>query len=139
MKFVRIFTVAVIISLASLTTTMVGASAQTKTTVQDHSLTRVDSNPRPWYYVIQQAGPVVFAKFTCVIFHESRSTWADPNLGDNNKYGSSGIFQIEDATWLRRSGFTFHVWLATPREQAIGALHIEQADTFQPWTTSVFC
>ena len=97
------------------------------------------NNPRPWYYSIQHAGPVIFHKFTCIIFHESRSTWSHPNLGDNSKVGSSGIFQFEDSTWLARSGFHFHVWLASPRQQAIGALRLEQADGFGPWTTSALC
>ena len=96
-------------------------------------------NPRPWYYAIQHAGPVIFHKFTCIIFHESRSTWAHPNLGDNRTWGSSGIFQFEDSTWLARSGFHFHVWQASPRQQAIGALRLEQADGFGPWTTSALC
>lgn len=97
------------------------------------------TNPRPWYFAIEHAGPAIFKKFTCIIHYESRSTWAHPNLGDNSRYGSSGIFQIEDSTWLARSGFHFHVWQASPRQQAIGALRLEQADGFGPWTTSVLC
>jgi hypothetical protein len=91
-------------------------------------------NPRPWYYAIAHSTPKTWARFTCVIKHESGSTWAHPNLGDNNRYGSSGIFQVEDATWLARSGMKMHIWQASPREQAIGALRIEQSDSFAPWS-----
>jgi hypothetical protein len=127
MKFIRTTLIAITFTVVSLVASPVVAHASP------------DQNPRPWYYAIQHAGPVIFARFTCIIWRESRSTWAHPNLGDNNRYGSSGIFQFEDSTWLRRSGFKFHVWLASPRQQAIGALNLERADGFGPWTTSRLC
>ena len=89
---------------------------------------------RRWYDPIRlHVSPPAWHTFTCIIYAESRSTWAHPNLGDNNRYGSSGIFQFENSTWLARSGFRFPVWQATPRQQAIGALRLERADGFGPW------
>lgn len=97
-------------------------------------------NPRPWNYSIMHASAHVREGFTCIIHHESTSTWAHPNLGDNNADGgSSGVFQIEESTWLARSGFTMPVWVATLREQAIGALRLEQVDGFSPWSTHWAC
>lgn len=113
-----------------------GATAHRKIT---HPARRSTNPVRPWFYVIERAGGRVFREFTCIIHYESTSTWAHPNLGDNNRWGSSGIFQIIESTWLARSGFHFPVWTATPAQQALGALRLERADGFGPWSTSRFC
>jgi hypothetical protein len=75
----------------------------------------------------------VRATFACIMWRESRSTFAHLNLGDNNRYGSSGIFQIEEATWLARSGFHIPVWTASPYQQELGAINLWRADGFAPW------
>ena len=76
--------------------------------------------------------------WTCILNHESRSTFAKPNLGDNNSYGSSGIFQIEQITWSAHQlaagvSKTVHVWQATALEQAKVAVAIFKADGFSLW------
>jgi hypothetical protein len=65
-----------------------------------------------------------------VIHAESRSTWAHPNLHDDDPEASnSGIFQIQDATFHAHFGDkSLHVWQATPRQQAIAAINIRWAD-----------
>jgi len=76
--------------------------------------------------------------WTCILHNESRSTFLHPNLGDNNPYGSSGIFQIEQVTWAAHqlaAGVPkrIHVWQATALEQAKVAVAIFKADGFSPW------
>jgi hypothetical protein len=73
------------------------------------------------------------ASFSCILWHESRSTFQHLNLGDNNRYGSSGIFQIEQQLWAARSGFRVPVWKATPYQQELGAIRIWRVDGFHPW------
>jgi hypothetical protein len=90
---------------------------------------------KPWFSPLAHVGVNAWRTFTCVIRRESNSTWSHPNLGDNNRYGSSGVFQIEDATWLARSGFRFHVWQASPYQQAVGAFNLWRADGFAPWVS----
>jgi hypothetical protein len=65
-----------------------------------------------------------------VIHAESRSTWAHPNLHDDDPAASnSGIFQIQDATFHAHFGVkTLHIWQASPRQQAIAAINIRWAD-----------
>lgn len=109
------------------------------TSYHQHHPRHPDLNPRPWYFAIEHAGPYVFNTFGCIIHHESTSTWDHPNLGDNRPWGSSGVFQFEDQTWLADSGFHMHIWRATLREQAIGAVREEQRNGFNPWTTFAFC
>jgi hypothetical protein len=75
----------------------------------------------------------VRAHFACIMYRESRSTFAHLNLGDNNRYGSSGIFQIEPILWNARSGFHVPVWKATPYQQELGAIQIWRVDGFSPW------
>ncbi len=99
------------------------------------SVASASTHSKPWYAPLRaNVSHAAWATFTCIIWTESRSTWRHPNLGDNNRYGASGLFQFEDATWLARSGFRFHVWQATPTQQALGALRLYQADGFSPWT-----
>jgi hypothetical protein len=75
----------------------------------------------------------VRAHFACIMYHESRSTFAHLNLGDNSRYGSSGIYQIEPILWDARSGFRFPVYEASPYQQELGAIQIWRADGFGPW------
>lgn len=76
----------------------------------------------------------VRATFACIMWHESRSTFQHLNLGDNSRYGSSGIFQIEPVLWNARSGFHMPIWKATPYQQELGAIQIWRVDTFAPWS-----
>lgn len=82
----------------------------------------------------------VIASFRCIIWAESRSTFEHPNLGDNNPYGSSGIFQIEQITWAAHQAVagvarSIHVWQATAYEQARVAAAIWRADGLAPWAS----
>jgi hypothetical protein len=86
------------------------------------------------------------ATFACVIAHESRSTYAHPNLGDNNgaPNGDSGIFQISDGTWAAHQQaahipLRVHVWQATPYQQALVAVAIYRADGWGPWRADWMC
>ena len=79
------------------------------------------------------------AEWACVMLHESHSTFAHLNLSDNNRYGSSGIFQIEQSTWQahqRAAGvpLSVHVWQATPLQQEKVAYAIWRADGWGPWS-----
>jgi len=74
----------------------------------------------------------------CILHAESRSTFIHPNLGDNNPNGSSGVFQIEQATWAAhqlaaRVPARVHVWQASLYQQARVAAAIWRADGFSPW------
>ena len=74
--------------------------------------------------------------FVCIMWAESRSTLSKLNLGDNNRYGQSGIFQIAPITWNRWAptvGIHIPVWRATPLQQEKVAVRIWQVDTFWPW------
>jgi hypothetical protein len=84
------------------------------------------------------------AHFACILKAESRSTWTHLNLGDNNRYGSSGIFQIEQPTFAAHqraggvplrttAGHTIHVWQASPYQQELVAIAIWKADGFSQW------
>ena len=88
-------------------------------------------------YPMDLVSPSIVRVFTCVIHHESTSTWAHPNLRDNRSDGSSsGVFQIQDALWREWTplvGFHMHVWQATYRQQVIGALVIYKHDGWVPW------
>lgn len=87
--------------------------------------------------VLKLPAPII-QTFTCVIWHESRSTWSHFNLGDNSRTGSSGIFQIEQPTWAAHQlaagvPLSVHVWQATPYQQELVAVAIYRADGFHPW------
>ena len=91
---------------------------------------------------MNRIAPALQRMFTCIILHESTSTWRHPNLGDNNRYGSSGVFQIEDSTWLAwapKGGLHMHVWQATFRQQMRGAIEIYRHDGWQPWSADWMC
>jgi hypothetical protein len=87
----------------------------------------------------------VRARFACVMNAESHSTWTWLNLGDDNRNGSSGIFQIEQSTFLAyqsaagvplrtKAGKQIHVWQASAYQQELVAIAIYKADGFGPWT-----
>jgi hypothetical protein len=89
-----------------------------------------------WFQPIAQLPKTAFRHFACIIYVESRSTFLRPNLGDNSRYGSSGIFQIEPILWNRWAplgGVHVQVWQATPYEQAQVAATIYKYDGFSPW------
>lgn len=76
--------------------------------------------------------------FACIMWRESRSTFAHLNLRDNNRWGSSGIFQIVEGTWARWAplvGVTVPVWRATPYQQERVAVEIWRHDGFSPWAS----
>lgn len=84
------------------------------------------------------------AHFACILKAESRSTWTWLNRGDNNRYGSSGIFQMEQPTFAAyqsaagvpirtTAGHTIHVWQASPYQQELVAIAIFKADGFSQW------
>lgn len=90
----------------------------------------------PWYYPILLLGPRVWHRFECVIWVQSRSTFAKPNIGDNTRHGSSGIYQIEPVLWDRWAPLAHvrvPVWLATPLQQSLVAAVIYEHDGFSPW------
>jgi hypothetical protein len=78
----------------------------------------------------------------CIMWHESRSTFLHPNLGDNNPYGSSGIFQMMPIlwnAWAPKVGIRVPVWRATPYQQALVAAEVWKVDRFSPWTNFDGC
>ena|ERR1039458_5125610 len=92
-----------------------------------------------WFQPIMNLPKSTIPTWICVMRVESRSTFLHPNLGDNNRYGSSGIFQMEDTTFraYERAAhvpFSVHVWQASPFQQASVASAIYRADGFGPWT-----
>lgn len=109
------------------------APAPVKVTLESQSAT-----PR-WFAPILALPATSVATFQCIIKHESRSTFAHPNLGDNargNLYTSSGIFQIIPLLWNRWGPFAgvfVPVWRATPYQQALVAVEISKVDGFSPW------
>ena len=93
------------------------------------------ATPR-WFQPIVDMPTAVVHGFQCRIWHESRSTFAHPNLGDNNAYGSSGIFQMEPILWNRWAplvGVHVPVWRATPYQQSLVAVEVYKFDGFSPW------
>ncbi len=97
-----------------------------------------------WFQPLLGLPRSVVRTFRCVIAHESRSTFVHPNLGDNNRWGSSGIFQIEEITWRAHQlaahvPLSVQVWQATPLQQARVAVAIWRADGFQPWSADWMC
>ena len=82
--------------------------------------------------------------FACIMWRESRSTFQHLNLRDNNRYGSSGIFQIVQGTWAAHQlaagvPLKVHVWQATAYQQELVAIDIWRADGFGPWSASDGC
>ena len=77
--------------------------------------------------------------FACIMWHESRSTLAHPNLRDNNANGgSSGVFQIIAPTWnywAPKVGVHVPVWRATYYQQSLVAVEIWRNDSFKPWAS----
>lgn len=102
------------------------------------------ASPPRWYQPILALPSAATVTFECVIWRESRSTFAHPNLHDDSRYGSSGIFQIEQATWAAHQlaagvPLSVHVWQATPYQQALVAVAIYRANGFGPWTLNDGC
>lgn len=80
--------------------------------------------------------------FACIMWRESRSTFAHLNLRDNNPYGSSGIFQIVEGTWARWAPLAkvfVPVWKASAYQQELVAIVIWRHDGFSPWSASDGC
>ena len=85
---------------------------------------------------VMRLAPSVRATFTCIIWHESRSTWTHFNLTDNSRWGSSGIFQIIPLMWSAYGvplGIRVPVWRASIYEQERVAVNIWRHDGFVPW------
>ena len=85
---------------------------------------------------IARIAPRFRAVFTCIIWTESRSTWAHPNLTDVSRSGSSGIFQMEPALWERWSrqlGIHVPLWRASVFQQERVAVEVMRHDGFSPW------
>jgi hypothetical protein len=94
----------------------------------------------PWYEPLLRGDRSDWPTWTCIIWHESRSTWAVPNLKDDNPSATNiGIFQFTDDTFRAHISVDVHVWQATPRQQAIAALNTRRVDRkdgyngFGPW------
>ena len=93
-------------------------------------------------YPMNRIQPSIARTFSCIIFHESTSTWKHPNLRDNNPYGSSGVFQIEPVLWDRwasRVGVHVPVWRASFRQQMLVAIEIYRYDGWSPWRADSMC
>lgn len=78
------------------------------------------------------------------MWRESRSTYQHLNLGDNNRYGSSGIFQMEQATFAAHQvaagvPLRIHVWQASPYQQELVFVEILRVDGISPWSTYDHC
>lgn len=89
-----------------------------------------------WFAPIAKLGPNAWRFFTCVIYAESRSTWAHPHTVDvaGDQYG---IFQISIGAriWQAYVLPFFHVALQTANayQQAVGAALIYRVDGTYPW------
>ena len=135
-------------AISSLLATNAGA---TVATVAHHtSPTAISSHLRHRARQPSPASPIlalpasVRRVFECIMWYESRSTLAHPNLRDNNAYGSSGVFQIEQGTWAAhqtqaRVPGNIHVWQASYAQQVQVAVAIWRADGFGPWSTWRLC
>jgi hypothetical protein len=79
------------------------------------------------------------AHVPCIMMRESHSTYQHLNLGDNNRYGSSGIFQMEQATFAAHQlaagvPLSVHVWEASPFQQELVFVEILRVDGTGPWS-----
>lgn len=97
----------------------------------------VSAASRPWYYPLLRLGPAVYHRFEfCVLPGQSRSTFAHPNRGDNSRYGSSGVYQMEPIIWNRWApvaGVHALIWKATLYQQSLVAATVYKHDGFHPW------
>lgn len=85
---------------------------------------------------IAHVAPWIQRVFTCIIWRESRSTWAHPNLKDVSRWGSSGIFQMEPVLWNRWApviGISVPIWRASVLQQERVAVEVYRHDGFAPW------
>lgn len=97
-------------------------------------------NPHPiWYAPLVGLPHWARVRVDCVIWRESTSTEAHPNLGDNNgDPGQSGIFQMSNqpgGVWDLYAYPKIHVqlWKATAYQQAEGFVDVWRVDGFFPW------
>jgi hypothetical protein len=97
------------------------------------------STPR-WFQPLLALPHTDLLRAECVILHESRSTLAHPNLGDDNGNigGQSGIFQMSNSPggiWDTYVLPVLHVliWRASPYQQAEGFMLVWRVDRFEPW------
>lgn len=84
----------------------------------------------------------VKATWACIMWRESRSTFAHPNLRDDSRIGSSGVYQIEVSIWdywAPKIGIHVPVWRASYHQQSLVAQEIWKHDGFGPWTMSDGC
>ena len=93
----------------------------------------------PWYQPILNLPKYTLPMWRCILYRESTSTFAHPNLGDNNPYGSSGVFQIEQSTFAAHQAsvgipYSIKVWGAGLYLQARVAAAIWLANGFSQWT-----
>jgi hypothetical protein len=98
--------------------------------------TTASAAPTRWFEPIAKLPKAAFRHFACIIRIESRSTFQKPNLGDNSRHGSSGVFQIEPVLWGRwapLAGVHVQVWQASLYQQAEVAATIYKYDGFSPW------
>ena len=92
-----------------------------------------------WYAPLLKLPHADLLRAQCIIYRESRSTFAHPNLGDDNgNPGQSGIFQMSNATngvWDLYALPVLHVviWKATAYQQALGFMLVWKVDKFGPW------
>ena len=108
------------------------------------SVAVASAHTRHWYDPLLKLPHADLLRAQCVIWHESRSTFANPNLGDDNGNGTpahpqqSGIFQMNNqpgGVWDLYAMPTLHVviWKATAFQQAQGFMMVWRVDGFGPW------
>lgn len=142
-----LFTLGTSLSTLQLSSAPLTAKATTTTTVIHTS--RVSSSAgRKWYSPIFDLGPKARSFFACVLFRESRSTWAHPNTHDGDRAypGQYGIYQF---TWPSPNNawdaYVFPKLHVEPRyasalQQSEGAAIIwKMGDEIQTWTFSDGC
>jgi hypothetical protein len=79
----------------------------------------------------------VRAHFSCILWVESRSTFAHLNLKDVSRWGSSGPWQMEPILfnrWAPLVGVRVPVYEATPYQQELVAISVWRHDGFSPWS-----
>ena len=106
------------------------------TTTHHHHTTSVQ-----WYAPLLTLPKSWLPAVECLIHHESTSTLAHPNLGDDNGNmpGQSGIFQMSNyvgGVWdtYAMPRLRVQIWNATPYQQAEGFVLVLRLDGgFHPW------
>ena len=75
-------------------------------------------------------------RIACILWRESRSTFARLNLADVSRWGSSGLWQMEPILfnrWAPLVGVHVPVWKATPYQQELVFVEVVKYDGFSPW------